>query len=141
VYTLHLDPYCVQESDGLSLIHVPGVGFDTLYNMNAGVGDRWNLSPLPEQCDSTSYLEVVDTGLAAIDGMQLRWMAVDIHFPELNWVFQDTIIERIGTMVSYFLRRTFASLPWTDRKAAPCGVFMMHRSTFKRNGRKSVKFL
>ena len=107
VYTLHLDPYCVHESDGVSFIHVPGVGFDTLYNMNAGVGDRWNLSPLPEQCDSTSYLEVVDTGLAAIDGMQLRWMAVDVHFPELNWVFQDTIIERIGTMVSYFPPQNF----------------------------------
>lgn len=107
VYILHLDPYCVYESDGLAFIHVPGIGFDTLYNMNAAIGDRWNLASLPEQCDSTSYLEVVDDGVAAIDGVQMHWLAVDIHFPELNWVFQDTIIERIGTLVSYFPPQNF----------------------------------
>lgn len=99
VYTMQFDPYCVYDSAGLSFIHVPGVGFDTLYNMNAQIGDRWLLTASPEQCDNTSYLEVVDTGHVVMDGVSLRWLAVERHFPALSWpAFQDTIVERLGTM-------------------------------------------
>ena len=102
VYTMQLDPYCVYDSAGLSFIHVPSVGFDTLYNMNAEIGDRWLLTASPEQCDSTSYLGVVDTGHVVMDGISLRWLAVDIYIPQMTVsVNQDTIVERMGTLQSY----------------------------------------
>jgi len=101
VYTAQLAPFCVYDSAGLSFIHVPGAGFDTLYNMNAEIGDRWHLAPVPEQFDSTSYVEVMDTGSMVMDGVALRWLAVTMVSPMLSWVLQDTIVERLGSLVSY----------------------------------------
>jgi len=103
VYSMTLSPYCAYDTAGLVWIHLPSGGFDTLYHMDAVPGDRWMLSPLPEPCDSTSYLEVADTGHVVMDGVPLRWLAVQLHFPEMfgNTVFQDTIIERLGTLYSF----------------------------------------
>jgi len=101
-------PFAVTESQGLVRIWVASQSaYDTLWNMNAVPGDQWQMAPMtaPIVCDPESYTEVVDTGHVSIDGVQLRWLAVDNHFvwsgPELG-VQRDTIIERIGPTLHYF---------------------------------------
>ena len=104
-YTQTLWPLYVYDSVGVVWITSPySAGFDTLYNLNAVPGDRWSLTQLPSYCDSTSYAEVVDTGSVVIDGVSLKWLAVDQWYPSSTWSLplHDTIIERIGTR-SYLL--------------------------------------
>lgn len=98
----------VNESNGLVRIWVPHQqAYDTLYDMRALPGERWQLPPLPAPiiCDSTSYAQVVDTGHVSIDGVSLRWLAVEHHYlldgAEYT-VWADTIIERIGLNLSFF---------------------------------------
>ncbi|HNK41819.1 MAG TPA: hypothetical protein PL002_11555 [Flavobacteriales bacterium] len=103
VDTLERTPFCVLDSAGVVWIHVPSEGLDTLYVMDAVPGDQWMLAAVPEDCDSTAYLEVVDTGHVVLDGLPLRWLAVDLH-PDpthLPWVYQDTIVERLGSLRYY----------------------------------------
>jgi hypothetical protein len=99
--------FVVNESNGLVRIWVPHQqAYDTLYDMRALPGERWQLPPLPAPiiCDSTSYAQVVDTGHVSINGVSLRWLAVDHHFL-LNGaeytVWADTVIERMGLNLSY----------------------------------------
>lgn len=96
------------DSAGVVWIYVPNeLSFDTLYDMNALPGTTWNLAPLPEAFDAASYAEVMDTGVMVIDGVPLRWSAIDVRCPnEWSWVLHDTIIERIGTR-SYLLPQDF----------------------------------
>ncbi len=100
--------HVVNESDGLVRIWVPSEeAYDTLYDMRAVPGDRWQLAPLsaPIVCDSTSFAQVLDTGHVTIDGLALRWLAVDHHYlldGSEYTVWTDTIIERMGLNLSYF---------------------------------------
>jgi hypothetical protein len=76
--------------------------FDTLYNMNAAIGDSWQLPTLamPYACAPYSYMLVVDTGTRHVNDIPLRWLAVEIHYLEGaggDWVVPDTILERVGT--------------------------------------------
>lgn len=115
VSTFPRSPFAVLESAGLVRIWVdPQATFDTLWNMNAAPGDRWRMAPMTESivCDPVSYTEVVDTGHVSIDGILLRWLAVDNHFiwsgPDLG-VQRDTIIERIGPSWHYFTSHDFCN--------------------------------
>lgn len=115
VSTFPRSPFAVLESAGLVRIRVDSQSaFDTLWNMNAVPGDRWQMAPMTEPilCAPESYTEVVDTGHVSIDGGQLRWLAVDNHFflngPALG-VQRDTLMERIGPTLHCFTPHDFCN--------------------------------
>lgn len=122
------EPFAVRESAGLVSIWSPAQqAFDTLWNMNAVPGDRWQLAPVtePNVCDATSYSEVIDTGHVSISGIHLRWLAVDLHYiwEGSEWdVRRDTIMARIGSSLLYFTPHDFCNgqLDGADGGALRC---------------------
>ncbi|MFT3884092.1 MAG: T9SS type A sorting domain-containing protein [Flavobacteriales bacterium] len=82
--------------------------FDTLYNLNAIPGDTWQLIHLPGPITSDAYLTVLDTGTIHINALPLRWLSVEHHYPGAGPNDHlDTLIERIGSIVSYMLPYDF----------------------------------
>ncbi|MCO5275724.1 MAG: hypothetical protein M9900_12510 [Flavobacteriales bacterium] len=77
--------------------------FDTLWYFGAIPGATWQL-PFPGTNDPYSIL-VTDTGSTLIDGVLLRWLAIEV--PEVDGisVMNDTLIERIGSL-------NLPVLPW-----------------------------
>lgn len=104
-----IEPSYLYENDGfIWAFDEVATAFDTLYNMNAVPGDRWQLARLPYMnvCDSSSFLQVTDTGTTMLDGVSLRYLVVDYHFQSGMLpvpVFSDTIIERLGSLNVYLL--------------------------------------
>ncbi len=101
-------PFYTHDVEGLIFIYVPSSdSFDTLFNFNAVPGDRWSFVPLPFPlaCSDESWVEVVDTGRTVVDGLSLRWLAVDNHniLEDFEYVVPDTIIERLGPKNSFLL--------------------------------------
>jgi hypothetical protein len=100
--------WAAYEESGIVRIWVPSQqAFDTLWNMNAVPGDQWRLGAMTEPilCDSESFVVVADTGHLTFSGVDLRWLAVDLHYiwDGTEWdVQRDTIIERIGPTLMYF---------------------------------------
>lgn len=96
----------VFEDSGIVWIHVPqAAAFDTLYDFNAVPGATWQMAPVPMEwwCDS-NQVQVVDTGNIVVDGVPLRWLAIEsVFWNPFPYPFQDTIIERIGTLRTYLL--------------------------------------
>lgn len=75
-----------------------GTTYDTLFWFGATPGDQWAAGGI--QQTGTIYT-VTDTGSVTVDGLDLRWWAVDLGD---NWnVTSDTIYERIGGL-HVFLR-------------------------------------
>lgn len=72
-----------------------GVSFDTLFHFGAVPGDRWYFPDMGWA--GAPLITVTDTGHLAIDGLQLRFLAVNATLGDIVQV-QDTIIERIGPM-------------------------------------------
>jgi hypothetical protein len=112
-------PFAVTETEGLVSIWVdPQSAYDTLWNMNALPGDSWRLAPMTESiiCDPESYAVVIDTGHTTISGVDLRWLAVDLHYLYQGIeeaIERDTIIERIGSTSHYFTPHDFC-IGWVD---------------------------
>jgi len=105
-----LQPIFTHASDGVAWIYDPAAAaYDTLYHFNAVPGDHWKFAPLPAGygCDTTSRMLVTDTGTTAIDGIPLRWLAVDVEFfvENLEFVQADTIYERLGGSFTYMLAK------------------------------------
>lgn len=101
-----LPPIYVYENSGIVYFFDDG-NWDTLYNCNAGIGERWEMvqDDLPVLCGNTSFIEVIDTGHHFFNGLNLKFLAVDLHFigtPSLQ-VVRDTIVEKIGFTQNYFL--------------------------------------
>lgn len=94
-YAVEDGPYYTSVNEGLVSIW-DGVEFDTLYDFNAVPGDHW-LATMPDGGESWVYSVVADTGTLVIDGLSLRFLALQNG---------DTIAERLGQFNSYFL-------PWT----------------------------
>lgn len=95
-------PVIAHEAAGVVWLYVPSISeFDTLYNLAAVPGDQWLLPPMPDPfiCTEESMMIVTDTGTTMIGSVQLHWMAVNIHYVDLqgSMVIQDTILERVGT--------------------------------------------
>ncbi len=80
--------------------------FDTLYNFKASIGDKWKMI---WQCDSTSNITVLDTGTIIINSTPLKFLKVNLHFNTNNLPkdSQDTIIEKIGFIGSYYIASDF----------------------------------
>jgi hypothetical protein len=81
--------------------------WDTLYHFNAQVGDHWRMAkqPLTSVCPENSRLKVVATGNKTINNETRKYVVVDFCQPDLSslgWG-QDTIVENIGFIGSYFL--------------------------------------
>ena len=101
-------PFYTHDVDGVAYIYVPATdAFDTLFNFNAIPGDRWTYVPMPFPlaCTDESWVEVVDTGTTIMDALPLRWLAVNKHdvAEGIEYVWPDTIIERLGPLHSYML--------------------------------------
>lgn len=100
------------EQDSIVYIRVNNNNyFDTLYNFKALIGDQWTMIRRPSQCDSTSNITVIDTGTISINSIPLKFIVVNLHFDSNfpNIDYQDTIIEKIGIIGSYFLPADFCS--------------------------------
>lgn len=106
------DLVCTNEN-GLISVYDPSImAYDTLYDMNAVPGDRWELPILPEplNCTADSWMQVVDTGTTVIDEIPLRWLVVDVNFvSDEPSVYRDTVLERVGLTGMYFLPHDFCN--------------------------------
>lgn len=95
-------------NNGLVTRHYPTTNtFDTIYNFNAVVGDQWCLSPKSYTNCAKSKVIVTAVGTKTIQGVALKWLKVTINgytawntFPN---VYNDTIIERMGSKANDFL--------------------------------------
>jgi hypothetical protein len=81
--------------------------WDTLYHFNAQVGEHWRMAkqPITNVCPENSRLKVLATGNKTINNETRKYVVVDFCSPDLSslgWG-QDTIVENIGFIGSYFL--------------------------------------
>jgi hypothetical protein len=81
--------------------------WDTLYHFNAQVGDHWRMAkqPFANVCPENSRLKVLSTGNKIINNETRKYLVVDFCNPDLTslgWG-QDTIVENIGFIGTYFL--------------------------------------
>ncbi|MEN9973092.1 MAG: Secretion system C-terminal sorting domain [Bacteroidota bacterium] len=80
--------------------------WDTLYHFNAQVGDHWRMvkQPFTSVCPENSRLKVLATGNKTINNETRKYLVVDFCNPDLSSLgIQDTIVENIGFIGSYFL--------------------------------------
>jgi len=80
--------------------------WDTLYHFNAQVGDHWRMAkqPFTSVCPENSRLKVLATGNKTINNETRKFVVVDFCNPDLSSLgMQDTIVENIGFIGSYFL--------------------------------------
>ncbi len=89
--------------------------FDTLYNYNGTIGDKWSLTPSNYTTCAKSRVTVVDTGHKLIQSVNLRWMKVNITgymSSSTNTLSAtDTIFERFGSVNNLFIN-PFNLCPW-----------------------------
>ena len=96
--------YTYQNNNVVFLYNQINNTFDTLYNYNAIIGNKWLLPAnysytfLPT-CNKT-LLTVLDTGHQIIQSVNLKWLKVQIGSPTSQI---DTIFERFGLLNNYFL--------------------------------------
>jgi hypothetical protein len=81
--------------------------WDTLYHFNAQIGEHWRMAkqPFTSVCPDNSRLKVLATGNKTINNETRKYVVVDFCHPDLSslgWG-QDTIVENIGFIGSYFL--------------------------------------
>lgn len=101
-FTMARDPVVVHEADDLVLIHTEA-GFDTLFDLDAAIGDRWMLAWASEPCDTSAWAEVMGAGNRTIGGESLKWLALDLHFPGSGGaIVRDTVVERLGSLYTAF---------------------------------------
>jgi hypothetical protein len=80
-----------------------GNSFDTLYNFNAIIGDKWRIPPVSYSLCGGSYVTVADTGHSIIQGQNLKWLnlATTLLPPNISWKFGGFVYERIGAVQTY----------------------------------------
>jgi hypothetical protein len=80
--------------------------WDTLYYFHAQLGDHWRMAkqPFTSVCPENSRLKVLATGNKTINNETRKYVVVDFCQPDLSSLgVQDTIVENIGFIGSYFL--------------------------------------
>ncbi|MFY9310883.1 MAG: T9SS type A sorting domain-containing protein [Bacteroidia bacterium] len=99
------NPYFTYEQNGVVYLYNNRYGnnkFDTLFNTNAQIGNRWRFPLVDTACaDSTYFVEVLNTGTKNIQGFNLNWLYVKIGPLDYsgNQTFGyvlDTMVERLG---------------------------------------------
>lgn len=97
-------PYYTYEQNGVTYLYNNLFGenkFDTLFNFNAQIGDKWRVALVDTACsDSLYYMTVLDTGSQVINGINLKWLYVKQGpFDGVGAGFiytYSTILERFG---------------------------------------------
>lgn len=106
IFTFTPDTFYTYSDSGVVYILDINNQWDTLYNFNADIGDRWHMAKVfqvnPYHCDSVALTTVNDTGSAIINGIRLRYQILDYYYytPYNNsYNFnRDTVYERIGNI-------------------------------------------
>jgi len=110
----YLDPEFVYSENGVTYQynngkHLGKIKFDTVFNINAKIGDKWRLPQVDTLCPDSMYcMKVINIGTKKINGFDLKWLYVKIGAIDMGgtkfYVF-DTITERLGLFVDGFLHR------------------------------------
>lgn len=94
------EPYYTYSQNGIAYLYNNRYGndkFDTLYNINAQIGDRWRFPLVDTACSDSSYfVEVLNTGMRVINGFNLQWLYIKIGPLSGNNYLYDTITDRFG---------------------------------------------
>jgi len=80
--------------------------WDTLYNFSTQIGESWRMAkqPFANVAPENSRLKVLGTGIKVINSNTLKYVKVEFVDPQMNPLgFEDTIVENIGFIGSYFL--------------------------------------
>jgi len=96
----HIGNEYTYEDSGIVYILYKDV-FDTLYNFNASIGNKWGFPKKTSNfyfCDTNSQFHVIDTGSIVINSNPLKYLV--INSPEAHG-YSDTIIEKIGLINGY----------------------------------------
>jgi hypothetical protein len=95
-------PYFTYEENGVVYLYDTLYGqdkFDTLFNINAKVGDRWRVPFADPTCkDTTLIMKVKSVGTKMVNGFNLKWVSVQ---QAIN-LSPDTIVERLGIRFDLF---------------------------------------
>lgn len=79
--------------------------FYTLYDFSADVGDSWEIPysyDTWEDCDTLGSVQVVAKGDTMISDQNLRYIRLENNNADQGWFLMGLIIERIGSVESYF---------------------------------------
>ncbi|MGB3946379.1 MAG: T9SS type A sorting domain-containing protein [Bacteroidia bacterium] len=104
IYSEFGNPFYTYEQNGVAYIYNQFYGnnkFDTLFNMNAQIGDKWRIALVDTACaDSLYFMKVLNIGTKLLNGVNLKWLYVkkgpfDNGNGEMSYT-HDTIVERIG---------------------------------------------
>jgi hypothetical protein len=76
--------------------------FDTLFNFNAAIGNKWRMAPTSNSFCASSFVTVLDTGRNTIQGQSLKWLKLN-YYSAGNFTVNvnDTIYERFGALGVY----------------------------------------
>jgi hypothetical protein len=97
-------PYYTYEQNGVTYLYNNFFGenkFDTLFNFNSQIGDKWRVALVDTACaDSLYYMTVLDTGSQVINGISLKWLQVNnglMYHGSGNYGYTTfKIFERLG---------------------------------------------
>lgn len=104
VYEAFGRSYYTYEQNGVTYLYNNLFGenkFDTLFNFNAQIGDRWRVALVDTACaDSLYYMTVLDTGSQVINGVNLKWLDVQngpMYYGGQNYGYSNyRILDRFG---------------------------------------------
>lgn len=98
-------PFYTYQQNGVAYLYNNKEGnnkFDTLFNINAQIGDKWRFPLVDTICaDSTYFMKVLNTGTKTLNGFNLKWLYIKtgpIPYPGSGDFLYglDTITERLG---------------------------------------------
>lgn len=104
-YSFYGSPFYTYEQNGVAYLYNNRYGnnkFDTLFSINAQIGDKWRFPLVDTSCaDSTYFMKVLNTGSKTLNGFNLKWLYVKAGpFPLAgsgSFIYGfDTITERLG---------------------------------------------
>lgn len=110
IYSTFGSPFYTYEQNGVAYLYNDRFGnnkFDTLFNINAQIGDKWRFPLVDTACaDSLFFINVLNTGTRTLNGFNLKWLYVKkgpfgyTANGILNYSL-DTITERLGYRYDY----------------------------------------
>lgn len=100
-YSGYSSPYFVYEQNSVAYIYNNKYGynkFDTLFDINAQIGNKWRMPIVDTAChDTTHFVNVLNIGTKSMQGYSLKWLYVKFGPLNTSGLFKyDTIYERIG---------------------------------------------
>lgn len=98
-HEFQLPPSFMFENEGIVYLLVEN-DFDTLYNFNAQVGEKWDIKWVHRDQDIVT--QVLKVGFKEINGQRLPWQLVRRLYPDHpEFSYQDTIVAGIGSIEHY----------------------------------------